>query len=111
MKNAFILLFVLTISFSSTAQSKEESFVKNTTDELESILKLSKKEKSNVYDILLEKELKVSVIKKEHKSNPETRKAEIKKINPIYNRQIKDIIGKEKMALYNDYKKSKRKNK
>jgi len=109
MKNLFILLFLVVTTYTTSAQSKEEIYVKKTTDELEEVLKLSKKEKSKVYDILLEREFKVSAIKKEYKSDPETRSAEMKKINPAYNRQIKDIIGKERMATYNEYKKAQRK--
>jgi len=109
MKKLFILFVGLILTYSVNAQSKTENVVKQRTEELTKVLQLTETEKNQLYDILLEKELKIVAIRKEYKSDPAARKAEIKKINPVYNRKIKDIIGKERMAKYNVYKKSKRK--
>jgi len=111
MKNLFILLFIVVTTYTTTAQSKEENLIKQQIEELTEVLQLTETEKSNIYDILLERELKVSAIKTGYKSDPEARSAEMKKINPVYNRKIKDIIGKERMAIYNEYKKEQRKKK
>ena len=73
MKKTFILLFTLILTYSVSAQSKAENFIKQRTEELTEVLKLTKTEKSQVYEILLEKELKTTALRKEYKSNPETR--------------------------------------
>ncbi|PCH99505.1 MAG: hypothetical protein COB81_10995 [Flavobacteriaceae bacterium] len=111
MKKTVILLVALILTYAVNAQSKVENIVKQRTEELTEVLQLTKTEKSQVFKILLEKELKTAALRTEYKSDPDTKKAAIKKINPIYNRQIKDAIGKERMATYNEYKKSKRKKK
>jgi len=109
MKKTFILLFVIFISYTSFAQSKVANAVKQRTEKLTEVLQLTDAEKTQVYSILLEKETKTVALRKEYKSDPATKKAKIKQINPLYNRQLKNVIGKERMATYNAYKKSKRK--
>jgi len=109
MKNIFILLFGVLLIHTTSAQSKVETSVRQHTEEMTQVLQLTAAEKTQVYDILLEKELKTVTLRKKYKSDPDTKKAAIKKINPLYNRQLKNVIGKERMVRYNAHKKSKRK--
>ena len=109
MKKIFMLFVGLFLTYSVSAQSKVANVVKQRTEELTEVLQLTESEKTQVHSILLEKELKTAALRKEYKSDPATKKAKIKEINPIYNRQLKNVIGKERMTKYNAYKKSKRK--
>lgn len=111
MKKIFILLFVSILSYSVNAQSKSEDAVKQQTDKMTEVIKLTEAEKSQVYKILLEKELKIVALRKEYKTDPETKKVEIKKLHPVYNKQMKAILGKERMSTYNAYKKGQKKKK
>ncbi len=69
---------------------------------------LTKDEQVEVYQILLHKEQQYTLAKNEYKGNKVAFKSAIKPINRASNRQIKDIIGAERMKKVNDYKKAQR---
>ena len=107
MKKVYLLLFGFILTYSINAQSKAENFAKENTEKLTEVLQLTKTENVQVYDILLERENEFNVLRKKYKDDKNTRKAEIEKLGPIYNRRLRDILGGEKMNKFHDYFKSK----
>jgi hypothetical protein len=107
MTKAYLLLFGFLLTYSVNAQSKAEIFAKENTEKLSEILQFTETENVQVYDILLEKETEFNVLRKKYKGDKDAIRAEIEKLNPIYNRRLKDILGKERMKKMHDYFKAK----
>ena len=107
MKKVYLLLFGFLLTCSVNAQSKAEIFAKENTEKLSEILQFTETENVQVYNILVEKETEFNVIRKKYKGDKDAIRAEIEKLNPIYNRRLKDILGKERMKKYHDYFKAK----
>ena len=109
MKHLVTAFLILCFAFSMSAQSKIDEKVQERTDELELVLALNKKEKKKVHAILLEKEQKIVALRKTHKGDKETLKAEIKKLHPAYNGKLRAVLGKERMQQFIAYLQEKRK--
>ena len=107
MKKLYLLLLGFVITVSINAQSRAENFAKENTEKLSEILQFTESENVQVYDILVEKETEFNILRKKYKDNKDALKAEIQKLNPIYNRRLKDILGKERMEKYHNYFKAK----
>ena len=107
MKKVYLLLLGFILTCSVNAQSKAEVFAKENTEKLSQILEFTETENVQVYNILVEKETEFNVIRKKFKGDKDAIRAEIEKLNPIYNRRLKDILGKERMKKYHDYFKAK----
>ena len=107
MNKIYTLLIIIFVASTLNAQSKAEIFAKENTEKLSEILEFTEAEYTQVYDILVEKETEFNVLRKKYKDDKETLKAEIQKLNPIYNRRLKDILGQERMIKYHDYFKAK----
>jgi hypothetical protein len=107
MTKAYLLLFGFLLTYSVNAQSKAEIFAKENTEKLSEILQFTETENVQVYDILLEKETEFNVLRKKLKGDKDAIRAEIEKLNPIYNRRLRDILGKERMKKMHDYFKAK----
>ena len=107
MTKVFLVFLGLIITSPINAQSKAEIFAKENTEKLSEILEFTETEYTQVYDILVEKETEFNILRKKYKDDNDTLKAEIQKLNPIYNRRLKDILGQERMIKYHDYFKAK----
>ena len=107
MKKIYTLFIGLFIASTLNAQSKAEIFAKENTEKLSEILEFTEPEYIQVYDILVEKETEFNVLRKKYKDDKDILKEEIQKLNPIYNRRLKDILGQERMIKYHDYFKAK----
>ena len=107
MKKLYLLLLGFVITVSINAQSRAENFAKENTEKLSEILQFTESENVQVYDILVEKETEFNVLRKKYKDDKDKLKAEIQKLNPIYNRRLKDFLGQERMIKYHDYFKAK----
>ena len=107
MTKVFLVFLGLIIASPINAQSKAEIFAKENTEKLSEILEFTEAEYIQVYDILVEKETEFNVLRKKYKDDKGILKEEIQKLNPIYNRRLKDILGQERMIKYHDYFKAK----
>ena len=107
MTKVFLAFLGLIITSPINAQSKAEIFAKENTEKLSEILKFTEAEYIQVYDILVEKETEFNVLRKKYIDDKDIIKSEIQKLNPIYNRRLKDILGQERMIKYHDYFKAK----
>ena len=90
MKHIITSIVLLFFTFSVSAQSKEETV--------------------KVYEALLAKEKKITVLKEKHKDNNETFKAEMKVLNKATNRVMKDFLGGESMQKIHAHFRAKREN-
>ena len=97
MKHFITSIVLLFITVSISAQTKEETKAQNRTDEIVELLSLNKDETLKVYEALLAKEKKITILKEEYKDNQETFKAEIKMLTRATNRVMKDFLGGESM--------------
>ena len=107
MKKIYLLFIGFVITGSANAQLRAENFAKENTEKLSEILQFTETENVQVYNILVEKETEFNAIRKKFKGDKDAIRAEIEKLNPIYNRRLKDILGKERMKKYHDYFKAK----
>ena len=110
MKHIITSIVLLFITVSVSAQSKEEKKAQKRTDEIVKVLSLDKEETAKVYEALLAKEKKITVLKEEHKDNKETFKAEMKVLTKATNRVMKDFLGGERMMKMHAHFKAKREN-
>ena len=110
MKHIITSIVLLFFTFSVSAQSKEEIKAQNRTDEIVKVLSLDKEETVKVYEALLAKEKKITVLKEKHKDNNETFKAEMKVLNRATNRVMKDFLGGDRMMKMHAHFKAKREN-
>ena len=110
MKHIFTTFVLLFITISISAQSKEEKKAQKRTDEIVKVLSLDEEETLKVYEALLAKEKKITVLKEKHKDNQETFKAEMKVLSRATNRVMKDFLGGDRMMKMHAHFKSKREN-
>jgi len=108
MKSLITTVITLFITISISAQNKAEQKAQNRSNEIEQVLFLNKPEKEKVYRILLEKENEITILRESLKGDKDAQKAEIKKLNPLYNRKLKDILGGENMKTLHAHFKAKR---
>jgi len=106
----FMSLLVLLSSsvFAITAEEREANAARQRTDIFVSVVNLNKNEQEKIYQILLSKEKQSTAVRNKHKGDKDTIRASIKPLNRTSNRQIKDIIGRERMGKMNDYFKAQR---
>ena len=110
MKHIITSIVLLFITVSISAQTKEETKAQNRTDEIVKLLSLNKDEALKVYEALLAKEKKITILKEEYKDNQETFKAEIKGLTKATNRVMKDFLGGDRMTKMHAHFKAKREN-
>ena len=110
MKHIITSIVLLFITVSVSAQSKEEKKAQNRTDEIVKVLSLDKEETVKVYEALLAKEKKITVLKEKYKDNQETFKAEMKALSRATNRVMKDFLGGDRMMKMHAHFKDKREN-
>ena len=100
-----ILLLVLTSNVYSQNTSEERA--KEITNEMSEVLSLNAEETAKVYEIQLKRFNEVNTIRSTYKKDPETKKAELKK---VYNRlfgKLKNALDKKKMQQWRIYKRNK----
>ena len=110
MKHFITSIVLLFITVAISAQTKEETKAQNRTDEIVELLSLNKDETLKVYEALLAKEKKITILKEEYKDNQETFKAEIKMLTRATNRVMKDFLGGESMQKIHAHFRAKREN-
>jgi hypothetical protein len=100
------LLFISTSVFATSASDKAVKAAEKKTADYVQVVKLNGNEQAQVYKILLAKEQNTLLARQEHKGDKEAFKAATKPFNKKSNRQIKDIIGKDKMQKMNQFYKT-----
>mgnify|MGYP006100056547 FL=1 len=103
-----ITLFLLLVLASSVySQNTSEERATKITNEMSEVLSLNAKESAKVYEIQLKRFNEVNIIRSTYAQDPETKKAELKK---VYNRlfgKLKNALDKKKMQQWRIYKRNK----
>jgi hypothetical protein len=106
MKKITVFLF-LVLASNVYSQNTSEERAKEITNEMSEVLSLNAEETAKVYEIQLKRFNEVNTIRSTYKKDPETKKAELKK---VYNRlfgKLKNALDKKKMQQWRIYKKNK----
>jgi membrane-associated HD superfamily phosphohydrolase len=106
MKKITVLLF-LVLASNVYSQNTSEERAKEITNEMSEVLSLNAEETAKVYEIQLKRFNEVNTIRSTYKKDPETKKAELKK---VYNRlfgKLKNALDKKKMQQWRIYKRNK----
>ena len=101
MRKIFFLLLLLTVSVSQAQKNKQAIKV---TDELSEVMNLSADEKEKVLALNIEKFQKISALRKKHGKDKESFTEEAKPIHQEFNKNLRKLVGKEKMKLLRDYR-------
>jgi membrane-associated HD superfamily phosphohydrolase len=106
MKKITVFLF-LVLASNVYSQNTSEERAKEITNEMSEVLSLNAEETAKVYEIQLKRFNEVNTIRSTYKKDPETKKAELKK---VYNRlfgKLKNALDKKKMQQWRIYKRNK----
>ena len=104
-KITLFLLFVLASSVYSQNTSEERA--NEITNEISEVLSLNSEEKAKVYEIQLKRFNEVNTIRSTFAQDPETKKAELKKVYKRLFGKLKNALDKKKMQQWRIYKRNK----
>ena len=102
-----IVILLLGLATNLYSQNTSEERANEITNEMSEVLSLNPEEKAKVYEIQLKRFNEVNTIRSTYKKDPETKKAELKK---VYNRlfgKLKNALDKKKMQQWRIYKRNK----
>ena len=101
------LLLLLVLASNVYSQNTSEERASKITDEMSEVMSLDEDEKAKVYEIQLKRFHEVATIRSMHAEDPETKKAELKKVyNRLYGK-LKSTLGEDKMQEWKIYKQNK----
>ena len=106
MKKITVLLF-LVLASNVYSQNTSEERAKEITNEMSEVLSLNAEETVKVYEIQLKRFNEVNTIRSTYKKDPETKKAELKKVYKRLFGKLKNALDKKKMQQWRIYKKNK----
>jgi hypothetical protein len=107
MKKINVLLLLMFLATNMYSQNTSEERATKITNEMSEVLSLNAKESAKVYEIQLKRFNEVNTIRSTFAQDPETKKAELKK---VYNRlfgKLKNALDKKKMQQWRIYKRNK----
>ena len=107
MKKFTLLLLLIIYSPSISAQIDPDKRATEITNEMSEVLSLNPEEKAKVYEIQLKRFNEVNTIRSTYKKDPETKKAELKKVYNRLFRKLKNALDKKKMQQWRIYKRNK----
>ena len=87
------------------SQNTSEERANEITNEMSEVLSLDDDEKAKVYEIQLKRFHEVAIIRSTYAEDPETKKAELKKVYNRLSGKLKSTLGKDKMKDWRTYKK------
>jgi hypothetical protein len=102
-----IVILLLGLATNLYSQNTSEERATKITNEMSEVLSLNAEESAKVYEIQLKRYNEVNTIRSTYKKDPETKKAELKK---VYNRlfgKLKNALDKKKMQQWRIYKRNK----
>jgi membrane-associated HD superfamily phosphohydrolase len=106
MKKITVLLF-LVLASNVYSQNTSEERAKEITNEMSEVLSLNAEETAKVYEIQLKRFNEVNTIRSTYKKDPETKKAELKKVYKRLFGKLKNALDKKKMQQWRIYKRNK----
>ena len=105
MKKISLLLFLMVLATNVYSQNTSEERASKITDEMSEVMSLDEDEKAKVYEIQLKRFHEVAIIRSTYAEDPETKKAELKKVYNRLSGKLKSTLGKDKMKDWRTYKK------
>ena len=107
MKKINVLLLLMVLATNVYSQNTSEERATKITNEMSEVLSLNAEETSTVNEIQLKRFNEVNTVRSSYAQDPETKKAELKK---VYNRlfgKLKNALDKKKMQQWRIYKRNK----
>jgi hypothetical protein len=104
MKKISLLLLLMVLATNVYSQKTNEERASKITNEISEMLSLNQEEKAKVYEIQLKRFNEVTTIRITYAQDPETKKAELKKVYNRLSGKLKSTLGKDKMQQWADYK-------
>ena len=101
------LLLLLVLASSVYSQNTSEERANEITNEMSEVLSLNSEEKAKVYEIQLKRFNEVNTIRSTFAQDPETKKAELKKVYKRLFGKLKNALDKKKMQQWRIYKRNK----
>ena len=98
------LLLLLVLASNVYSQNTSEERASKITDEMSEVMSLDDDEKAKVYEIQLKRFHEVATIRSMHAEDPETKKAELKKVYNRLSGKLISTLGKDKMKDWRIYK-------
>ena len=102
-----IVILLLGLATNLYSQNTSEERATKITNEMSEVLSLNPEEKAKVYEIQLKRFNEVNTIRSTYKKDPETKKAELKKVYKRLFGKLKNALDKKKMQQWRIYKKNK----
>ena len=107
MKKISLLLLLMVLVTNVYSQKTNEERASKITNEISEVLSLNQEKTAKVYKIQLKRFHEVNTIRSTHAQDPETKKAELKKVyNRLYGK-LKSTLGEDKMQEWKIYKQNK----
>jgi hypothetical protein len=107
MKKINVLLLLMFLATNLYSQNTSEERATKITNEMSEVLSLNPEEKAKVYEIQLKRFNEVNTIRSTYKKDPETKKAELKKVYKRLFGKLKNALDKKKMQQWRIYKRNK----
>ena len=102
-----IVILLLGLATNLYSQNTSEERATKITNEMSEVLSLNAEEKAKVYEIQLKRFNEVNTIRSTYKKDPETKKAELKKVYKRLFGKLKNALDKKKMQQWRIYKRNK----
>jgi len=102
-----IVILLLGLATNLYSQNTSEERATKITNEMSEVLSLNPEEKAKVYEIQLKRFNEVNTIRSTYKKDPETKKAELKKVYKRLFGKLKNALDKKKMQQWRFYKRNK----
>ena len=107
MKKINVLLLLMFLATNVYSQNTSEERATKITNEMSEVLSLNAKESAKVYEIQLKRFNEVNTIRSTFAQDPETKKAELKKVYKRLFGKLKNALDKKKMQQWRIYKRNK----
>ena len=102
-----IVILLLGLATNLYSQNTSEERATKITNEMSEVLSLNAEESAKVYEIQLKRYNEVNTIRSTYKKDPETKKAELKKVYKRLFGKLKNALDKKKMQQWRIYKRNK----
>lgn len=107
-KSLGLLIMILFVSLSTSAQAKFENAAKEVVDEMVKELSITEDQQKQVYEAELAKNIAIGEIRVKHAGDQETIKQKVTEENIKTNKIKTEILGERKMKEWRVYSKAKR---
>ena len=104
MKKISLVAFLFLLSFQLTSQTNPEQQAGEMTKEMVIAVSLDENQKSNLYLIQLKRFKDAKLIRQKFRDQPNIKNAELKKVNNRLYESLQELLGKELMHQWRNYK-------